>query len=71
VHTHPRTHLRSAGLNCGRWDYIFSFIKKLRAHPQFVLPERACVGMTSPFMDAYVRLLVRVFYSYAPSGASD
>jgi len=49
----------SAGLNCGRWDYIFSFIKKLRNHPEFVLPERAAVSMTSPFMDAYVRLLIQ------------
>ncbi|KAK5442611.1 hypothetical protein LTS15_011035 [Exophiala xenobiotica] len=49
----------SAGLNCGRWDYIFSFIKKLRQHPQFVLPNRDDVTMTSPFMDAYVRLLIK------------
>jgi malate synthase len=43
----------------GRWDYIFSFIKKLRNHPQFVLPDRDEVGMTRPFMDAYVRLLIQ------------
>ncbi|KAI9333204.1 malate synthase [Zopfochytrium polystomum] len=49
----------SSGLNCGRWDYIFSYIKRLRNHPQFVLPDRADVGMTSPFMDAYVRLLIK------------
>ncbi|KAI9357122.1 malate synthase A [Pilaira anomala] len=49
----------SAGLNCGRWDYIFSFIKKLRNHPQFVLPQRSSVTMTVPFMDAYVRLLIQ------------
>ena len=42
-----------------RWDYIFSFIKKLRNHPQFVLPERAEVGMTSHFMDSYVKLLIK------------
>ncbi len=48
-----------AGLNCGRWDYIFSFIKKLRNHPQYVLPDRSAVNMTSPFMDAYVRLLIK------------
>ena len=42
----------------GRWDYIFSFIKKLRAHPRFVLPERRLVTMASPFMAAYVRLLI-------------
>ncbi|OBZ91530.1 Malate synthase, glyoxysomal [Choanephora cucurbitarum] len=49
----------SSGLNCGRWDYIFSFIKKLRNHPQFVLPQRSQVTMTVPFMDAYVRLLIQ------------
>ena len=49
----------SAGLNCGRWDYIFSLIKKLRAHPTFVLPDRSLVTMTTPFMAAYVRLLIR------------
>ncbi|ORZ16979.1 malate synthase A [Absidia repens] len=49
----------SSGLNCGRWDYIFSFIKKLRNHPNFVLPDRSDVTMTVPFMDAYVRLLVQ------------
>lgn len=49
----------SSGLNCGRWDYIFSFIKKLRNHPQFVLPDRADVSMTTPFMDSYVRLLIK------------
>ncbi len=50
---------RRAGLNCGRWDYIFSFIKKLRNHAQFVLPDRSDVGMTSPFMAAYVQLLIK------------
>ncbi|KAI7889935.1 malate synthase A [Mucor mucedo] len=49
----------SAGLNCGRWDYIFSFIKKLRNHPQFVLPQRSSVTMSVLFMDAYVRLLIQ------------
>ncbi|KAJ9527149.1 hypothetical protein QJQ45_025384 [Haematococcus lacustris] len=49
----------SSGLNCGRWDYIFSFIKKLRNHPQFLLPDRSDVGMTSPFMAAYVALLIQ------------
>lgn len=48
-----------AGLNCGRWDYIFSFIKAFRDRPEFVLPDRAQVTMTQPFLDAYVRLLVR------------
>ncbi|OCT54606.1 Malate synthase, glyoxysomal [Cladophialophora carrionii] len=49
----------SAGLNCGRWDYIFSVIKKFRQHPNFVLPDRSAVTMTVPFMDAYVRLLIK------------
>ena len=49
----------SAGLNCGRWDYIFSFAKKFRAHPQFVLPDRDDVTMKVPFMAAYVRLLIQ------------
>ncbi|CAK4075113.1 unnamed protein product [Aphanomyces euteiches] len=49
----------SSGLNCGRWDYIFSFIKKFRNHPSFVLPDRSSVGMTTPFMAAYVKLLIQ------------
>ncbi|ORZ03786.1 malate synthase A [Syncephalastrum racemosum] len=49
----------SAGLNCGRWDYIFSFIKRFRERPDFVLPDREKVTMTVPFMDAYVRLLIK------------
>lgn len=49
----------SSGLNCGRWDYIFSVIKKFRNNPKFVLPDRGDVGMTVPFMDAYVRLLIK------------
>lgn len=48
----------SAGLNCGRWDYIFSFIKKFRNHPKFVLPDRAEVTMTQPFLNSYVELLI-------------
>jgi malate synthase len=48
----------SAGLNCGRWDYIFSCIKKLRTH-DFVFADRALVTMTSPFLRAYCRLLVK------------
>ncbi|WP_074407263.1 MULTISPECIES: malate synthase A [Aquimarina] len=47
------------GLNCGRWDYIFSYIKKLRNHPGFVVPDRAQVTMTSPFMDAYSKLVIQ------------
>jgi len=49
----------SAGLNCGRWDYIFSFIKTFRADATRVLPDRATVGMTQPFLRAYSQLLVR------------
>ena len=49
----------SAGLNCGRWDYIFSFIKKFRDRPDFVLPNRAQVTMDRAFLDAYVRLLIQ------------
>jgi malate synthase len=49
----------SAGLNCGRWDYIFSFIKKFRNDPAAVMPDRAQVTMTIPFLQSYVRLLVK------------
>ncbi|KAI9883875.1 MAG: hypothetical protein M1823_004340 [Watsoniomyces obsoletus] len=49
----------SSGLNCGRWDYIFSVIKKFRKNPHFVLPDRSAVTMTVPFMDAYVKLLIK------------
>ncbi len=49
----------SAGLNCGRWDYIFSFIKKFRNFPQFVLPNRAEVTMDKAFLKAYVDLLIQ------------
>jgi malate synthase len=49
----------SAGLNCGRWDYIFSFIKKFRARPDFVLPDRSRVTMDRPFLRAYSERLIR------------
>ncbi|KZT10775.1 malate synthase [Laetiporus sulphureus 93-53] len=52
-----RTH--SSGLNCGRWDYIFSFIKKHRADRSAVLPDRKDVTMEAHFMDSYVRLLIQ------------
>lgn len=42
-----------AGLNCGRWDYIFSYIKKFRNHKNFLVPDRAQVTMQTPFMNAY------------------
>jgi malate synthase len=47
------------GLNCGRWDYIFSFIKKFRMRPDFVLPERSQVGMTTHFLSSYSQLLIQ------------
>jgi len=47
------------GLNAGRWDYIFSVIKKFRDNPDFVLPDRARVTMTVPFMKAYTDLMVK------------
>lgn len=49
----------SAGLNAGRWDYIFSVIKKFRNQPDFLLPDRAQITMTVPFMRAYTELLVK------------
>jgi malate synthase len=49
----------SAGLNAGRWDYIFSVIKKLRSHPEYLLPDRALVTMNVHFMRSYTRLLIR------------
>jgi malate synthase len=49
----------SAGLNCGRWDYIFSAIKKFRNHEQFLYPDRAQVTMTTPFMRAYTLLTIK------------
>ncbi|BFH61865.1 malate synthase A [Paenibacillus azoreducens] len=49
----------AAGLNCGRWDYIFSYIKKLRSKPDVILPDRAIVTMESPFMTAYSLLAIQ------------
>jgi malate synthase len=49
----------SAGLNCGRWDYIFSYIKKLRRRPESLLPDRARVTMEQPFLRAYAELVIR------------
>ena len=49
----------SAGLNCGRWDYIFSYIKRLRNQPDVILPDRGQVTMTSPFMRAYTLLCIQ------------
>jgi len=49
----------SAGLNCGRWDYIFSFIKKFYRYPQFILPDRAQVTMTRHFLRSYSLLAIQ------------
>ena len=49
----------AAGLNAGRWDYLFSIIKNFRHRPEFVLPDRAQLTMTVPFMRAYTELLVK------------
>lgn len=50
----------SAGLNCGRWDYIFSYIKKFRSYPDRLLPDRAQVTMTVPFMHNYTLHVIKV-----------
>ncbi|HBD18745.1 MAG TPA: malate synthase A [Arenimonas sp.] len=50
---------RIVGLNCGRWDYIFSYLKTFRRHGNRVLPERGQVGMTQPFLKAYSELLIQ------------
>ncbi len=49
----------SAGLNCGRWDYIFSYIKKFQKRPEFTLPERSQVTMTVHFMSSYSQLVIK------------
>ncbi|MBP2846601.1 malate synthase A [Dickeya oryzae] len=54
---HLRDHI--VGLNCGRWDYIFSYIKTLKNHPDRVLPDRQSVTMDKPFLSAYSRLLIK------------
>jgi malate synthase len=48
-----------AGLNCGRWDYTFSFIKTFREHPDFLLPDRASVGLERHFLKSHVDLLIQ------------
>jgi malate synthase len=61
----------AGGLNAGRWDYMFSIIKKFWSRPDFVLPDRAQVTMTVPFMRAYTELLVRTCHrrgAYALGG---
>lgn len=54
---HLRDHI--VGLNCGRWDYIFSYIKTLKNHGDRVLPDRQVVTMEQPFLSAYSRLLIK------------
>nr|CAD1837100.1 unnamed protein product [Ananas comosus var. bracteatus] len=49
----------SVGLNCGRWDYIFSYVKTFRAHPDRLLPDRVHIGMAQHFMRSYSDLLIR------------
>jgi malate synthase len=49
----------SAGINCGRWDYIFSYIKKFRNLPHVILPDRSLVTMTVPFMRSYSLLAIK------------
>ncbi|MFN3199012.1 MAG: malate synthase A [Bradymonadia bacterium] len=49
----------SAGLNCGRWDYIFSYIKTFARRPDFVIPDRGQVGMAQPFMRAYALKVIQ------------
>jgi len=61
------------GLNCGRWDYIFSFIKTLRAKPEFLLPDRSQVVMGKKFLAAYAALLVKTTHrrgAFAMGGMS-
>lgn len=53
----------AAGLNCGRWDYIFSFIKKFRNRPEYLLPDRAKLTMDRAFLKAYVDLLVKTCHA--------
>ncbi|MES2638005.1 MAG: malate synthase A [Myxococcota bacterium] len=50
----------SAGLNCGRWDYIFSYIKTFAEHAAFVVPDRGAIGMEQPFLAAYTRAVVTI-----------
>src|SRR5205807_3533011 len=54
----------ASGLNAGRWDYLFSFIKKLHARDDLILPDRAELTMTVPFMRAYTELLVKSCHAH-------
>jgi malate synthase len=53
----------ATGLNAGRWDYLFSVIKKLGHRPEFILPDRNSVGMATPFMRSYAELLVKTCHN--------
>lgn len=61
----------AAGLNCGRWDYMFSFVKKLRNVPGYLFPDRTLITMTVPFLRAYVTHVINVCHrhgAYAMGG---
>jgi malate synthase len=63
----------SLGLNCGRWDYLFSYIKKFKAHPDKLTPDRSHLTMTTPLMDAYVKRLIYICHkrgTFAMGGMS-
>lgn len=63
----------SLGLNCGRWDYLFSYIKKFKDHPDKVAPDRTFLTMTTPLMEAYVKRLIYVCHkrgTFAMGGMS-
>lgn len=63
----------SLGLNCGRWDYLFSFVKKFKCHPDKIAPDRSHLTMTTPLMDAYVKRLIHICHkrgTFAMGGMS-
>eukprot|EP00567_Pseudictyota_dubia_P000177 CAMPEP_0197468328 /NCGR_PEP_ID=MMETSP1175-20131217/66026_1 /TAXON_ID=1003142 /ORGANISM="Triceratium dubium, Strain CCMP147" /LENGTH=568 /DNA_ID=CAMNT_0043004425 /DNA_START=8 /DNA_END=1714 /DNA_ORIENTATION=- len=63
----------SLGLNCGRWDYLFSYIKKFKCHPDKIAPDRSYLTMTTPLMQAYVKRLINVCHrrgTFAMGGMS-
>jgi malate synthase len=63
----------SLGLNCGRWDYLFSYIKKFKHHPDKITPDRSFLTMTTPLMEAYVKRLIYICHkrgTFAMGGMS-
>jgi malate synthase len=61
----------ASGLNCGRWDYMFSMVKKFRNHPDHLFPDRTLITMTVPFMRAYCRHVINICHrhgAYAMGG---